>query len=72
MADGAGTIDSFPGSSIWPFVLGMGAFMTVLALVFGVWLLFLGVAADPHRADRRHRREPARRHRLTQRRAPVA
>ena len=38
-----GSIDSFPGSSIWPFVLGMGAFMTVLALVFGVWLLFIGV-----------------------------
>ena len=28
--------------------------------------------ADPHRADRRHRREPPRRHRLTLRRPPVA
>jgi hypothetical protein len=43
MADGAGTIDSFPGSSIWPFVMGMGAFGTVLALVFGSWLAFIGV-----------------------------
>jgi len=43
MADGAGNIGSFPGSSIWPFVMGMGAFMTVLALVFGTWLLFIGV-----------------------------
>ena len=43
MADGAGPVDSFPGSSIWPFVLGMGAFMTVLALVFGTWLFFIGV-----------------------------
>ena len=43
LADGAGNIDSFPGTSIWPFVMGMGAFMTVLALVFGVWLLFIGV-----------------------------
>ena len=43
VADGAGVVDSFPGSSIWPFVLGMGAFMTVLALVFGTWLLFIGV-----------------------------
>jgi len=43
MADGAGVIDTFPGSSIWPFVLGMGAFVTVLALVFGVWLAFIGV-----------------------------
>jgi hypothetical protein len=23
--------------------MGMGAFMTVLALVFGVWLMFIGV-----------------------------
>jgi hypothetical protein len=43
MADGAGNVGSFPSSSIWPFVMGMGAFMTVLALVFGTWLLFLGV-----------------------------
>jgi cytochrome c oxidase subunit IV len=42
MADGAGDVDSFPGSSIWPFVLGMGAFLTVLSLVFGVWLAFIG------------------------------
>ena len=43
MSDGAGDIDSFPGSSIWPFVMGMGAFFTVLAMVFGVWLAFIGV-----------------------------
>ncbi|HUC05952.1 MAG TPA: cytochrome c oxidase subunit 4 [Acidimicrobiales bacterium] len=43
MAEGSGIIDSFPGSSIWPFVLGMGAFLTVLALVFGTWLLLLGI-----------------------------
>ena len=43
LAEGAGEIDSFPSSSIWPFVLGMGAFFTVLALVFGVWLVFMGV-----------------------------
>ena len=43
MADGAGTIDSFPGSSIWPFVLGMGAFVTVLSMIFGSWLAFMGV-----------------------------
>ena len=35
IAEGAGVIGSFPGSTIWPFVLGMGAFFTVLALVFG-------------------------------------
>jgi hypothetical protein len=43
MADGAGAVDSFPGSSIWPFVMGMGAFTLVLGLVFGVWLVFIAV-----------------------------
>ena len=43
IAEGAGEIDSFPSSSIWPFVMGMGAFTTVLGLVFGIWLLFLGI-----------------------------
>jgi hypothetical protein len=43
MDEGAGVIDSFPSSSIWPFVLGMGAFLTVLALVFGFWLIFVGI-----------------------------
>ena len=70
LADGAGNIDSFPGSSIWPFVMGMGAFMTVLALVFGSLADLPRRAADPDRADRRHRREPARRHRLTPARPP--
>jgi hypothetical protein len=41
---GAGIISTFPGSSIWPFILGMGAFVLVLALVFGTWLLPPGVA----------------------------
>jgi len=43
MADGAGNVQSFPSSSIWPFVMGMGAFCTVLAMVFGIWLVFLGI-----------------------------
>jgi Cytochrome c oxidase subunit IV len=38
VADGAGTVDSFPSSSIWPFVFGMGCFFMVLALVFGIWM----------------------------------
>jgi hypothetical protein len=41
--DGAGVINSFPGSSIWPFFIGLGAFFSLLALVFGAWLLFIGV-----------------------------
>ena len=37
IADGAGVVETFPGSSIWPFTLGMGAFCVGLALVFGTW-----------------------------------
>jgi hypothetical protein len=36
--DSAGVIDAFPNSSIWPFILGMGAFMVALSFVFGIWL----------------------------------
>lgn len=43
-ASGAGIVGTFPGTSIWPFTLGMGAFFTVLALVFGIWLLVPGLA----------------------------
>ncbi len=42
--EGSGTIESFPGSSIWPFVLGMGAMFTVLTFVFGLWLAPIGGA----------------------------
>ena len=28
--EGEGTVDAFPSSSIWPFLLGMGAFMAAL------------------------------------------
>jgi hypothetical protein len=44
MSEGAGTVDSFPGSSIWPFILGLGAMFTVLTFVFGLWLAPLGAA----------------------------
>jgi hypothetical protein len=44
MAEGAGAVESFPGSSIWPFILGMGALFTVLTFVFGLWLAPLGAA----------------------------
>jgi hypothetical protein len=47
--DGAGVVGAFPGSSIWPFVLGFGATFVALAMVFGAWTLavglFLAVAA---------------------------
>lgn len=41
--EGAGVVDAFPSSSIWPFVLGVGAFFVVLSLVFGLWLTAIGV-----------------------------
>ena len=44
IADGAGVVNSFPSTSIWPFVLGAGCFSMVLALVFGSWLALPGVA----------------------------
>lgn len=41
-ASGAGFIAYFPGASIWPFVLGMGALSVSLALVFGFWSAIFG------------------------------
>jgi len=43
VAEGAGVISTFPGSSIFPFTLGMGAFSCVLAMVFGIWMLIPGL-----------------------------
>jgi Cytochrome c oxidase subunit IV len=40
---GAGVVETFPGTSIFPFTLGAGAFFTVLALVYGVWLMLPGI-----------------------------
>lgn len=36
---GAGVISSFPGSSVWPLMLGTGAFLLVMTFIFGVWFL---------------------------------
>ena len=44
LEDGAGVIGSFPASSVWPFVLGMGLFLMVLSIVFGLWLIAPGAA----------------------------
>ncbi len=38
MAEGAGDVGSFPPSSIWPFILGMGALFATLTFVFGLWM----------------------------------
>ena len=42
--DGAGVVSSFPGSSVWPFILASGAFALLLAFVFGTWLALIGVS----------------------------
>lgn len=42
--DGAGVVSSFPGSSVWPFIFGGGAFVFLLAFVFGTWLAMIGIA----------------------------
>ena len=42
--EGSGVIGSFPSSSIWPFVLGMGLFLMVLSIVFGLWLIAPGIS----------------------------
>ncbi|MDA8038867.1 MAG: cytochrome c oxidase subunit 4 [Actinomycetota bacterium] len=41
-ADGAGVVGAFPGSSIWPFVLGISAASIGLSLVFGLWSAVFG------------------------------
>jgi hypothetical protein len=41
--DGAGVVGAFPASSVWPFVLGLGATFVALAFVFGVWTLAVGL-----------------------------
>lgn len=42
--EGAGVIGSFPSSSVWPFILGMGLFLVALSIVFGLWLMAPGFA----------------------------
>jgi hypothetical protein len=42
MAEGAGPVGSFPDSSIWPFILGLGASLCVVGFVFPFWLAILG------------------------------
>lgn len=41
--DGKGVVGAFPNGSIWPFVFGLGATLTGLAFVYGIWTAFLGI-----------------------------
>ncbi len=40
--DGEGVVGAFPGSSVWPFVLGVSAASVGLSLVFGFWTAIVG------------------------------
>lgn len=42
MEDGAGEIGFFPGASIWPPAMGVGAVFLAVGLVYGVWYLAIG------------------------------
>ena len=43
ISEGTGVVSAFPHGSIWPFIFGIGAFVTILSLAFGVWLAFPGI-----------------------------
>jgi hypothetical protein len=43
VADGAGEVDYFPSSSVWPLVVAAGAVVCANALAFGIWLGVGGV-----------------------------
>ena len=40
--DGAGVIDYFPVASIWPAGMGLGMIFGAIALVWGIWYLYIG------------------------------
>ncbi len=40
--EGAGVVDVFPGSSIWPVVTGLGASFLCVGLIFGLWVTLVG------------------------------
>ena len=40
--DGAGVIDYFPATSIWPAGMGLGMIFGACALVWGLWYLAIG------------------------------
>lgn len=42
IAEGAGPVDSFPGPTIWPFVMGFAFTVLVTGVIFGVWVLLAG------------------------------
>lgn len=43
IADGAGEVGFFSPHSQWPFWMGLSAATTMLGVVFGWWLFFVGI-----------------------------
>lgn len=41
--DGAGEIAFFPGNSIWPVAMGLGAISMAIGLAFGKWFWAIGL-----------------------------
>lgn len=41
-ADGAGEVAFFPGNSIWPAAMGLGAVSLAIGLAFGKWFWAIG------------------------------
>jgi hypothetical protein len=41
--EGAGVIDYFPAASIWPAGMGLALIMAALALVWGLWYLYIAL-----------------------------
>jgi hypothetical protein len=41
-AEGAGPVDKFPASTVWPFVFGFGATVLATGFIFGIWVVLGG------------------------------
>lgn len=42
MAEGAGSIGSFPESSVWPLVFALGLALSGVGFVYGAWFALIG------------------------------
>jgi Cytochrome c oxidase subunit IV len=42
LAEGAGPVDKFPASTVWPFVFGFGATVLATGFIFGIWVVLGG------------------------------
>jgi hypothetical protein len=42
VADGAGELGNFSPRSYWPFFIAFALFLTMLGMIFGIWLAVIG------------------------------